>query len=477
MRIIIFLLLSLSLSAQITTHPGNNTGPATNGNIGLYNLRYAPGIGYYIGSLPDGKAAWKSDSIFYSELYTTASTPNNPKKGDLWLSSASGNLSFWDGSTWQNIAGQSDWEESNPNNWRFIRNKPIIKPDSLYSYEPFGWPVLRLRDGDGEIEFDPSPFNEFQSIGGNVVPTGGSLLTPHQLQEVRITAEPKAGFFLGYDYGFEVDPNPFNELGNSYVRNDSLFHQKCQECEEEFVTEFYLNECENIEDELYISLQFFVDQVSGVVEERGVAINDTSTEFALKITGDGILLPKGDFSARPANVELGALRFNTSTNRYELYTGTIWESLKPVLSLDQSNGSYTEVNPIFIGSVSGNHTLNVNGTAIRLPRGFSYERPYELAEGIVRYNIGFKTLEYYDGATWQKVMTDQYDNYSGVSIDAERVGIQITGEETIYALDVHAKGAIHLNTSRPSAPSQGIFLYNKSTKKLEGYDGTNWIQF
>ena len=240
-----------------------------------------------------------------------------------------------------------------------------------------------------------------------------------------------------------------------------------------------LENCELEEDELYLNLQFNVDQIEGFVEEAWVAINDTSTEYALKVTGDAILLPRGDNDDRPAVTSIGILRFNTSTDQYEVWTGNQWETLRFVISANQIDGSYTESSPVTIGdTTAGSFTLNVIGTAIRLPVGRSFERPTMTVPGLVRYNYGFKSVEYFNGTYWKKINTEFNDTYYGYAIDEEMVCVCQDGQGALYALDIHAKGAIHLNTSdRPANPVQGIITYNMSSNKLEGYNGIHWIEF
>lgn len=243
-----------------------------------------------------------------------------------------------------------------------------------------------------------------------------------------------------------------------------------------FVT---LDNCDLQEDELYLNLQFNVDQLIGEISEPWVAINDTTTDYCLKITGDAIQLPVGGNSTRPALRQLGVLRFNSDTDKYEIWTGTRWETLKSVVSPNQTNGSYSEVNPVTIGQTSpGNYTLNVFGSAMRVPVGRSFERPLMTTTGLLRYNSGFKSLEYFNGSFWKKINTEFFDTYFGFAFDEERVCVCKDDLEATYVLDIHAKGAIHLNTiDRPASPSPGILTYNKLTNKLEGYDGTYWVEF
>jgi len=39
---------------------------------------------------------------------------------------------------------------------------------------------------------------------------------------------------------------------------------------------------------------------------------------------DGLLIPSGNTAQRPVSPVVGTLRFNTDTNKYEIYTATGW---------------------------------------------------------------------------------------------------------------------------------------------------------
>jgi len=110
-------------------------------------------------------------------------------------------------------------------------------PDSIYSTSPGGTndQILHLRDGSGTVDFDPSSLNEIQYVDGYITTAGASILSPHLLKRVNLSAMPKGGFFIPPDYQFAIDEDPFNELGESFIIADSLYYKRCQECDTLFV--------------------------------------------------------------------------------------------------------------------------------------------------------------------------------------------------------------------------------------------------
>lgn len=59
-----------------------------------------------------------------------------------------------------------------------------------------------------------------------------------------------------------------------------------------------------------------------------VGINIASPLYTLDVVGvDGIRIPVGTTTQRPANPNVGIIRYNTSTQKFEGYTGTQWVNL------------------------------------------------------------------------------------------------------------------------------------------------------
>lgn len=158
--------------------------------------------------------------------------------------------------------------------WVYNGDTVTIQPDSLFATVLGGTNdrLLQLRDGSGTVDFDPSSINEIQYIDGYYTGAGASILSPHLLRRVNLSALPKAGFFIPPDFQFLIDEDPYNELGDTYIRSDSLFNRLCQECDELFrgiIDTSALNEIGNLRIEgdsvFYQKCPSCIDSLIGVI--------------------------------------------------------------------------------------------------------------------------------------------------------------------------------------------------------------------
>jgi len=81
----------------------------------------------------------------------------------------------------------------------------------------------------------------------------------------------------------------------------------------------------------------------------------------VEMTGTGALtLPTGTTAQQPTGVE-GMVRFNTTTNRMEFYSGTVWNTISGYDSVTASGGSINDVN--VDGKMYRTHTFSTVGTS------------------------------------------------------------------------------------------------------------------
>ena len=113
----------------------------------------------------------------------------------------------------------------------YYRADTIDTRDSIYAVGYPNGTAIYLRDGEGEAFV----FVAEKYLDGYTTTVGASGISPHNQKRINLTVLGKNGAFTPPDYGFVYDDSNYNELGESFIRNDSLFYMRCQECDEYLV--------------------------------------------------------------------------------------------------------------------------------------------------------------------------------------------------------------------------------------------------
>jgi uncharacterized membrane protein len=244
-----------------------------------------------------------------------------------------------------------------------------------------------------------------------------------------------------------------------------------------------------------------------------VGIGSTNPTVSLDISAvDAIQIPVGNTTDRPTDPAQGMVRYNTSDNQFEGYSGTTWQGLGGVISTDQytkitadnsgdlifytkdasgvesverlkidSSGNFiwTSSGNIGIGSTNPTVSLDISATdAIRIPVGNESERPTDPTQGMVRYNTTDSQFEGYSGTTWQGlggvISTDQ-----NTKITADNNGDLIfytkdgDNDATTERLKIDDQGDLYLPTSfvssdyNNSSDSAGYFLTVDASGRIQ----------
>jgi len=123
--------------------------------------------------------------------------------------------------------------------------------------------------------------------------------------------------------------------------------------------------------------------VADSLTTSGLRWSDSSTSAAQ--------MPAGATGARPSPAAAGQIRFNTTTNKFEFYTGGSWEE---VASGDPTVSTFVTQTVPTVGSASA---VIPSG-----PTGARQTVPAPLA-GYTRFNTSTTLMEVFDGTTWTAV--------------------------------------------------------------------------
>lgn len=232
----------------------------------------------------------------------------------------------------------------------------------------------------------------------------------------------------------------------------------------------------------------------GVIKFENFEIQDnelrstTNENFVIKPNGTGIVyidstqslrLPSGNTGQRGAQV--GGIRYNTETTHFEGYNGSNWVILDGVYDTDLNTYITAELTPGANDNVirfysNGNLIADINATRLRADR----------------FEIGQLAL---DNNTISTLATDTNINIQATgtgSVNIENFAFKdnvITATTTNAVLTFQQTGDGYykfegtggivipygLTPERPTAPEIGMIRYNTSDKRVEVYNGSQWI--
>lgn len=251
LKILLFLLVGVSLYSQ-------------DDGIPLYRLQYAPDTlskWVIIGDSTYGEPIWAvidglgdtlnqrgnltilHDSLFYRQCPTCPF--NFVTKIDTIIGNEFGNMLRSSDSLYYrecptcgydfiskiDTSNVNELDSFNINGAWYYRADTIDTRDSIYAVGYPNGTAIYLRDGEGEAFV----FVAEKYLDGYTTTVGASGISPHNQKRINLTVLGKNGAFTPPDYGFVYDDSNYNELGESFIRNDSLFYMRCQECDEYLV--------------------------------------------------------------------------------------------------------------------------------------------------------------------------------------------------------------------------------------------------
>ncbi len=241
----------------------------------------------------------------------------------------------------------------------------------------------------------------------------------------------------------------------------------------------------------------FTGNVISTSETNGnIQINPDGTGIVQVVGTNGLVIPTGNTAQRPGSASTGTIRFNTSTDGTEIWNGVDWVSLvneASVAVIDSLVGDNSTV------TFNLSQTTTTSGTLVSI-------------NGVIQtptdaYSVTGDTITFVSAPTIDDNIQVRYlQNIMAVVLDTLTVtgnisatGIagtlstaaqtNITSVGTLTSLAVtgnisasYFTGAVSLAiyadaTARNAAittPVEGMLVFNSSSKKFEGYNGSAW---
>ena len=228
------------------------------------------------------------------------------------------------------------------------------------------------------------------------------------------------------------------------------------------------------------NLSFNGSTITGLNPSENITITPSATGIVTISSTQALKVPVGTDLQRPLTPQSGMIRFNSTTNRYEGYTGTQWIPLGGVSDVDGNtyivpevtpgsnentlyfyangslaatlNSSYFDVNKIIVDQIEidGNQirTTNTNTDLNLLPNGTG--------------SVAFDNFKF-----GSNIITN---TVSGAITEFKSTG---TGYYRIVGNNAFVIPA-GISSERPGVPVTGMMRYNIELGLVEVYDGLVW---
>ncbi len=225
-----------------------------------------------------------------------------------------------------------------------------------------------------------------------------------------------------------------------------------------------------------------------------VAINqdgsqpDPSAMLDVKSSELGFLPPRMYDAQRngiPSPAE-GLIIFNATTKTFNCYNGTGWfelsHSFQSSVVGTNNPGGGVAVNENG-NSANGSAILDVNSPTRGLLIPATSEWDLNPVLGLVYFDVGLKSLRYYNGSSWKTVCSSFVSNVTGSgTLVSKGVAINSSGSASNPSaiLDVSSttKGLLIPRMTEAQIgqilPVLGLTVYNTTSNTIDYYNGTNW---
>ncbi len=232
---------------------------------------------------------------------------------------------------------------------------------------------------------------------------------------------------------------------------------------------------------LFENLSVQGSTISGLVAGQDITLTPSGTGIVRINSDQALTLPSGTDAQRPVVPEAGMIRFNTTVNRFEGYTGTAWIQFGSVIDADRNTYVIPELSP---GSnentlyfyADGNLAATLNSTQFDINQ-LTVDQITINGNQIVT-NSTNADLELRPNGTGA-VVIDGFrittNTITNTNLNAV-TELQSTGDGYYHIVGTNAVVIPSGNDfQRPSTPQLGMMRFSTSLGFVEIYDGTAWI--
>ena len=219
-----------------------------------------------------------------------------------------------------------------------------------------------------------------------------------------------------------------------------------------------------------------------VLDPSGTGIIDMATPFALQ-------LPKGTTSQRPGSPAAGYLRYNTTNNTVETYSGSAWVIVgdpdTSTVHVDSFSGNGATTGFTMGGSASTNQLIvTLNGvvqkpTTVYTASGTTLTFTTAPATGddisVRRFVATVDNSIVLDNDGDTKIQVEEGSDEDTIRFDAAGTEV-MTMTSTVTTAKTPVQFASYTTSARNSLSGvNGMVIYNSSTGKFQGYAGGAWV--
>jgi hypothetical protein len=203
-------------------------------------------------------------------------------------------------------------------------------------------------------------------------------------------------------------------------------------------------------------------------------------------TTSGMIIPVGTTGERRASPTQGEMRYNSTENQVEVFTGTDWTSVGAGTSAFDSEtltGDGVTVTFTLQQETSTDAVIVVIGGTLQSP-GVAYsisgdqitfaEAPLSTDEVVIRYIAASSTVTGFYSPDTNNNVTITNSNFT-VDFGGSNV---VTVNNTVSAFATAVQFASMTTTQRNAlTPSNGWVIYNTTDNKFQGYTNGIWVNF
>jgi hypothetical protein len=230
------------------------------------------------------------------------------------------------------------------------------------------------------------------------------------------------------------------------------------------------------------SLQFNNNTISATGSNANVTLTPQSNGNVVINTNQSLIIPVGTTAQQPNPASNGMIRYNTDHNRYEGYSGSYWQNLGGVQSVDGKTYITPESSPGAGNNVISFYANNVNTAYIDSSKLYTVDfqtsgldiNTNTISATATNTDINFTTSGTggvlignlrFSGNTITNVVSDAVTTFNETGAGY----VQITGTNG-FVIPV----GNNMNYPQMSHTTTGMMRFNTDNKYVEIYSGTGW---
>ena len=221
--------------------------------------------------------------------------------------------------------------------------------------------------------------------------------------------------------------------------------------------------------------------ISGLVPGQDIEFTPSGTGVFRVNSDQALTLPIGTDGQRPLSPQSGMIRFNSSINQFEGYTGTAWIQFGSVIDVDRNTYVIPELSPgsnentlYFVAD--GNLAATLDSNQFNVNKLLVDQ--IEIDGNVIRTVNTNTDLELRPNGTGA-VVIDGFRITTNTITNTNAGAITTLGSTGSGYFNFTGTAGVVIpsgdNFQRPSVPQTGMMRYSTSLQFVEVWDGTSWI--